>query len=107
MATNANHQPNQFTTDEYVLAYHGPLLYEARVSDTTSPWCPSCFGCRWMAATCWMHGAILTYTRLVIHPPPPHFNLQILLAENWNESNTLLGSTGPHYFIHYKGWKQT
>lgn len=23
---------NQFTTDEYVLAYHGPLLYEARVS---------------------------------------------------------------------------
>ncbi|KAL7421050.1 Esa1p-associated factor [Cryptotrichosporon argae] len=52
---------NNFTTDEYVLAYHGPLLYEAR----------------------------------------------ILLAENWNESNTLLGSTGPHYFIHYKGWKQT
>ncbi|EJT51710.1 hypothetical protein A1Q1_07122 [Trichosporon asahii var. asahii CBS 2479] len=58
---NPNHQPNQFTTDEYVLAYHGPLLYEAR----------------------------------------------ILLAENWNESNTLLGTTGPHYFIHYKGWKQT
>jgi hypothetical protein len=29
---NPNHQPNQFTTDEYVLAYHGPLLYEARVS---------------------------------------------------------------------------
>ncbi|ORX39254.1 MRG-domain-containing protein [Kockovaella imperatae] len=52
---------NQFTTDEYVLAYHGPLLYEAR----------------------------------------------ILLAENWTESNTLLGTTGPHYFIHYKGWKQT
>ncbi|RXK38453.1 mortality factor 4-like protein 1 [Tremella mesenterica] len=52
---------NQFTTDEYVLAYHGPLLYEAR----------------------------------------------ILLAENWNESNTLLGTVGPHYFIHYKGWKQT
>lgn len=52
---------NQFSTDEYVLAYHGPLLYEAR----------------------------------------------ILLAETWTESNTLLGTTGPHYFIHYKGWKQT
>ncbi|KAK4689372.1 mortality factor 4-like protein 1, partial [Tremellales sp. Uapishka_1] len=52
---------NQFMTDEYVLAYHGPLLYEAR----------------------------------------------ILLAENWTEANTLLGSIGPHYFIHYKGWKQT
>lgn len=23
---------NQFMADEYVLAYHGPLLYEARVS---------------------------------------------------------------------------
>ncbi|GFZ47221.1 Chromatin modification-related protein EAF3 [Saitozyma sp. JCM 24511] len=52
---------NQFMADEYVLAYHGPLLYEAR----------------------------------------------ILLAENWTEQNTLLGTTGPHYFIHYKGWKQT
>jgi hypothetical protein len=31
---------------------------------------------------------------------------QILLAENWTETNTLLGSTGPHYFIHYKSWKQ-
>jgi len=29
------------------------------------------------------------------------------LAENWTESNTLLGTIGPHYFIHYKGWKQT
>ncbi|WVF65329.1 hypothetical protein IAT40_000055 [Kwoniella sp. CBS 6097] len=52
---------NQFTNDEYVLAYHGPLLYEAR----------------------------------------------IILAENWDESNTLLGTVGPHYFIHYKGWKTT
>ncbi|WWC91000.1 uncharacterized protein L201_005939 [Kwoniella dendrophila CBS 6074] len=52
---------NQFTNDEYVLAYHGPLLYEAR----------------------------------------------IILAENWDENNTLLGTVGPHYFIHYKGWKQT
>ncbi|WWC72880.1 uncharacterized protein I206_106844 [Kwoniella pini CBS 10737] len=52
---------NQFTNDEYVLAYHGPLLYEAR----------------------------------------------IILAENWDENNTLLGTVGPHYFIHYKGWKTT
>jgi hypothetical protein len=27
---------NQFMTDEYVLAYHGPLLYEARVSHPIS-----------------------------------------------------------------------
>ena len=29
-------QMNQFMTDEYVLAYHGPLLYEARVSHRQS-----------------------------------------------------------------------
>ena len=29
---NPNQPGNNFTTDEYVLAYHGPLLYEARVS---------------------------------------------------------------------------
>jgi hypothetical protein len=27
---------NQFMTDEYVLAYHGPLIYEARVSRLVS-----------------------------------------------------------------------
>lgn len=31
---------NQFMTDEYVLAYHGPLLYEARVSTPTSIFTP-------------------------------------------------------------------
>jgi hypothetical protein len=40
MATSSpQHQPNQFTTDEYVLAYHGPLLYEARVSGRMSTGC--------------------------------------------------------------------
>jgi hypothetical protein len=34
--------------------------------------------------------------------------LQILLAENWTDNNSLHpGNTGPHYLIHYKGWKQT
>ena len=31
---------NQFMTDEYVLAYHGPLLYEARVSGPISNFDP-------------------------------------------------------------------
>lgn len=106
---NPNHQPNQFTTDEYVLAYHGPLLYEARVSsaETNLAICTTiskCSGGHLLRCTDWM----LTYTSA-----HPYFHLfsdfyaQILLAENWNESNTLLGTTGPHYFIHYKGWKQT
>lgn len=45
------------------------------------------------------------FTTIAVHYSV--FRFQILLAENWNESNTLLGTTGPHYFIHYKGWKQT
>ena len=50
-----------FTSNERVLCYHGPLIYEAKV----------------------------------------------LKAETWDETNSLSGSYGPHYFVHYKGWKQT
>lgn len=50
-----------FISNERVLCYHGPLMYEAKV----------------------------------------------LKAETWDESNTKLGTVGPHYFVHYKGWKQT
>ncbi|WFD18719.1 Esa1p-associated factor [Malassezia caprae] len=32
---------------------------------------------------------------------------QILLAENWKESDNQSGATGPHYFVHYQGWKKT
>jgi hypothetical protein len=35
LVPNMSEQSNQFMTDEYVLAYHGPLLYEARVSHFT------------------------------------------------------------------------
>ena len=51
----------QFATNERVLCYHGPLIYEAK----------------------------------------------ILKSEHWDETNTKNGEVGPHYFVHYKGWKQT
>ncbi|EJD00406.1 MRG-domain-containing protein [Fomitiporia mediterranea MF3/22] len=51
----------QFTLNEVVLCYHGPLIYEARVRKT----------------------------------------------DNYTESNSPTGRTGPHYFVHYKGWKNT
>ncbi|KAF8419636.1 hypothetical protein L210DRAFT_3540830 [Boletus edulis BED1] len=25
----------------------------------------------------------------------------------WDETNTKLAGVGPHFFVHYKGWKQT
>jgi len=31
----------------------------------------------------------------------------VLRTETWDETNTKLGTVGPHYFVHYKGWKQT
>ncbi|PCH34732.1 MRG-domain-containing protein [Wolfiporia cocos MD-104 SS10] len=53
--------PGVFQTNERVLCYHGPLVYEAK----------------------------------------------ILKYEHWDETTTKLGTVGPHYFVHYKGWKQT
>ncbi|KAF8127639.1 MRG-domain-containing protein [Boletus edulis] len=50
-----------FTVNERVLCYHGPLIYEAKVTKT----------------------------------------------EMWDETNTKLAGVGPHFFVHYKGWKQT
>jgi len=38
---------------------------------------------------------------------PLIYEAKVLKVENWDENTTKLGSTGPHYFVHYKGWKQT
>jgi len=32
---------------------------------------------------------------------------QILKAEFWQKGVNKSGAVGPHYFVHYKGWKQT
>lgn len=50
-----------FASNERVLCYHGPLIYEAKV-------------------------------------------LKTMMVD---EASTTTGVTGPHYFVHYKGWKQT
>ena len=50
-----------FSQNERVLCYHGPLIYEAKV----------------------------------------------LKVQNADETTTISGALGPHYFVHYKGWKQT
>ena len=35
------------------------------------------------------------------------YEAKILKTEHWDESNTKNGEVGPHFFVHYKGWKQT
>lgn len=32
--------------------------------------------------------------------------LQVMDAEIWDEKKTKKDQTGPHYFVHYKGWNK-
>jgi hypothetical protein len=45
--------------------------------------------------------------RVLCYHGPLIYEAKVLKAEIWDETNTLIGSTGPHYYVHYKGWKQT
>ncbi|KAH9946573.1 MRG-domain-containing protein [Amylocystis lapponica] len=45
--------------------------------------------------------------RVLCYHGPLVYEAKILKIENWDESTTKLGSIGPHFFVHYKGWKQT
>lgn len=53
---------------------------------------------------------IQTYSnneRVLCYHGPLIYEAKVLKGENWDESSTKIGTTGPHYFVHYKGWKQT
>ncbi|KAG8936957.1 Esa1p-associated factor [Tulasnella sp. 419] len=45
--------------------------------------------------------------RVLCYHGPLIYEAKILRAETWTPENTKLGTTGDHYFVHYKGWKQT
>lgn len=45
--------------------------------------------------------------RVLCYHGPLIYEAKVLKAENWDENTTKLGSIGPHYYVHYKGWKQT
>ncbi|OZJ04196.1 hypothetical protein BZG36_02180 [Bifiguratus adelaidae] len=38
---------------------------------------------------------------------PLIYEAKVLKAENWEEKDSETGETGPHYYVHYKGWKQS
>lgn len=50
----------------------------------------------------WPCSHILHYT-IIFHA----IIMQIMKAETWTDPKKHQGQTGPHYFVHYKGWKQT
>src|ERR1700676_2803236 len=45
--------------------------------------------------------------RVLCYHGPLIYEAKVLKAENWDETTTKLGTTGHHYYVHYKGWKQT
>ncbi|KAN0139241.1 MRG domain containing protein [Lactarius tabidus] len=45
--------------------------------------------------------------RVLCYHGPLIYESKILKGEVWDEANTKLETVGPHYLVHYKGWKQT
>ncbi|KAF8350331.1 MRG-domain-containing protein [Amanita rubescens] len=45
--------------------------------------------------------------RVLCYHGPLIYEAKILKTENFTETTTTTGFFGPHYFVHYKGWKQT
>jgi mortality factor 4-like protein 1 len=45
--------------------------------------------------------------RVLCYHGPLIYEAKVLKAEDWDQTNSRDGSEGPHYFVHYKGWKQS
>ncbi|EIW52852.1 MRG-domain-containing protein [Trametes versicolor FP-101664 SS1] len=45
--------------------------------------------------------------RVLCYHGPLIYEAKVLKTETWDASNTQSGVVGPHYYVHYKGWKQT
>ncbi|OCH89940.1 MRG-domain-containing protein [Obba rivulosa] len=45
--------------------------------------------------------------RVLCYHGPLVYEAKILKVEHWDEATTKTGILGPHYLVHYKGWKQT
>ncbi|KAF8621715.1 hypothetical protein AX15_007575 [Amanita polypyramis BW_CC] len=45
--------------------------------------------------------------RVLCYHGPLIYEAKILKTDNFTEATTTTGFIGPHYFVHYKGWKQT
>ena len=73
-------------------------MYEAKVSSSApsrlvlSPFCRR------------QRAAVPVASRSLVHTP---LVWQVLKAEYWQKGSNKNGAEGPHYFVHYKGWKQT
>ncbi|KAF8970982.1 MRG-domain-containing protein [Flammula alnicola] len=45
--------------------------------------------------------------RVLCYHGPLIYEAKVLKTKNYDEASTTTGVVGPHYLVHYKGWKQT
>jgi mortality factor 4-like protein 1 len=45
--------------------------------------------------------------RVLCYHGPLIYEAKILKSEVWDDTSTRTGEVGPHYFVHYRGWKQS
>lgn len=45
--------------------------------------------------------------RVLCYHGPLIYEAKILRSAHWDDASTKTGAVGPHFFVHYKGWKQT
>jgi mortality factor 4-like protein 1 len=45
--------------------------------------------------------------RVLCYHGPLIYEAKVVKSANFDDTDTPTGTIGPHYFVHYKGWKQT
>ncbi|KDQ52551.1 hypothetical protein JAAARDRAFT_61857 [Jaapia argillacea MUCL 33604] len=54
-----------------------------------------------------MSGTYAPNEKVLCYHGPLIYEAKVLKTADWDETSTLSGTVGPHFFVHYKGWKQT
>jgi len=60
-----------------------------------------------MASTTTIQPVFTVNERVLCYHGPLIYEAKVLKSHNHDETTTPSGQVGPHYFVHYKGWKQT
>ena len=60
-----------------------------------------------MATTTTVQPIFSVNERVLCYHGPLIYEAKVLKSHHDEESTTPSGQVGPHYFVHYKGWKQT
>ncbi|CAG8559799.1 8470_t:CDS:2 [Ambispora gerdemannii] len=98
LSTTEYNKALTYKIGEKCLCYHGPMIYEAKVSENYK----GGEGAYELEKSSYMVRGDIP-CKLILIP----FDKQILKAQIFEEKHPESNETGPHYLIHYKGWKNT